>query len=136
MTDIDSRIDEDLDRRDSAPGEETITEHEPAGGLTGYLLGFGLAILLTIASFLAAQTDLIYQPAVISALVVLAIAQMGVHLVFFLHLTTGSDNTNNVLALAFGVLIVALVVLGSIWIMGHLNQNMAPMSAHQAEMMP
>jgi cytochrome o ubiquinol oxidase operon protein cyoD len=58
---------------------------------------------------------------------VLAIAQMGVHLVFFLHITTGPDNTNNVLALAFGVLIVILVVGGSIWIMEHLNQNMRPM---------
>jgi cytochrome o ubiquinol oxidase subunit IV len=60
------------------------------------------------------------------ALVVLAIAQMGVHLVFFLHITTAPDNTNNVLALAFGVLIVALVIGGSLWIMDHLNENMMP----------
>jgi cytochrome o ubiquinol oxidase operon protein cyoD len=59
-------------------------------------------------------------------LIVLAIAQMGVHLVFFLHITTGPDNTNNVMALAFGVLVVVLVVFGSIWIMGHLNHNMMP----------
>ena len=136
MTETDTRNERALDHRDAAPGEERIEERELAGGLAGYLLGFGLAILLTVASFLAAQTDLIYQPAVISALTVLAIAQMGVHLVFFLHITTGPDNTNNVLALAFGVLIVALVVLGSVWIMTHLSQNMAPMSAHEAHMMP
>ncbi|TPI11212.1 cytochrome o ubiquinol oxidase subunit IV [Mesorhizobium sp. B4-1-3] len=136
MSETDGRIEQALDHRDAAPGEERIEEHELAGGLAGYLLGFGLAILLTIASFLAAQTDLIYQPAVISALTVLAIAQMGVHLVFFLHITTGPDNTNNVLALAFGVLIVALVVLGSVWIMGHLNENMAGMTPHQAATMP
>jgi cytochrome o ubiquinol oxidase operon protein cyoD len=58
-------------------------------------------------------------------LVVLAIAQMGVHLVFFLHITSGPDNTNNVLALAFGVLIVFLVMIGTIWIMAHMNANMA-----------
>ena len=57
----------------------------------------------------------------------LAIAQMGVHLVFFLHITTGPDNTNNVLALAFGVLIVLLLIVGSLWIMCHLNHNMMPM---------
>jgi cytochrome o ubiquinol oxidase operon protein cyoD len=56
-------------------------------------------------------------------LAVLAIAQMGVHLVFFLHITTGPDNTNNVLALAFGVLIVILVVAGSLWIMTNLNDS-------------
>ena len=61
------------------------------------------------------------------ALVVLAIAQIGVHLVFFLHLTTAPDNTNNALALAFGVLIVTLVIGGSLWIMDHLNHNMMPM---------
>jgi cytochrome o ubiquinol oxidase operon protein cyoD len=61
------------------------------------------------------------------ALVVLAIAQMGVHLVFFLHITTGPENTNNVMALFFGVLIVFLVIGGSLWIMAHLNQNMIPM---------
>jgi cytochrome o ubiquinol oxidase operon protein cyoD len=52
---------------------------------------------------------------------------MGVHLVFFLHITTAPDNTNNVLALAFGVLIVALVIAGSLWIMDNLNENMMPM---------
>jgi cytochrome o ubiquinol oxidase operon protein cyoD len=49
-------------------------------------------------------------------LTILAIAQMGVHLVFFLHATTGPDNTNNVMALAC-VLIVTLVVVGSLLIM-------------------
>jgi cytochrome o ubiquinol oxidase subunit IV len=58
------------------------------------------------------------------ALVVLAIAQMGVHLVFFLHITTGPDNTNNVMALAFGILIVVLLLGGSLWIMANLNHNM------------
>ena len=61
------------------------------------------------------------------AIIVLAIAQMGVHLVFFLHITTGADNTNNVLALAFGLLIVFLVIGGSLWIMANLNHNMMPM---------
>jgi cytochrome o ubiquinol oxidase operon protein cyoD len=58
---------------------------------------------------------------------VLAIAQMGVHVVFFLHITTGPDNINNVMALAFGVLIVLLIMAGSLWIMSHLNHNMMPM---------
>jgi cytochrome o ubiquinol oxidase subunit IV len=51
---------------------------------------------------------------------------MGVHLVFFLHITTGPDNTNNVLPLAFGVLVVTLVVAGSLWIMTNPNGNMMP----------
>ncbi|ODN71047.1 cytochrome o ubiquinol oxidase subunit IV [Methylobrevis pamukkalensis] len=127
MTAKDHREDHPPDMDDAAPGEEAVNSREPAGGLRGYVIGFGLAILLTAASFAVVQTDLVYPPAVISALVVLAIGQMGVHLVFFLHLTTGPDNTNNAVALAFGVFVVVLVVLGSIWIMSHLNHNMMPM---------
>jgi cytochrome o ubiquinol oxidase subunit IV len=92
-----------------------------------YLLGLALATLLTIASFWVAKTHLIYDPGIPMALATLAVAQMGIHLVFFLHLTTAPDNTNNILALAFGLLIVGLVIFGSVWIMGHLNHNLMPM---------
>ena len=57
-----------------------------------------------------------------------AIAQMGVHLVFFLHVTTGPEGVNNIMAIAFGVLICLLLISGSLWIMGHLNHNMVPMA--------
>jgi cytochrome o ubiquinol oxidase subunit IV len=57
-------------------------------------------------------------------LVVLAIAQIGVHLVFFLHLGSGPDNTNNILALAFGVLTVFLVISGSVWSIANLHRSM------------
>ena len=91
-----------------------------------YVIGLGLALLLTGISFWVASTSALWGPGIAVGLVVLAIAQMGVHLVFFLHITTGPDNTNNVLALAFGVLIVFLVMIGTIWIMGHMNTNMGP----------
>jgi cytochrome o ubiquinol oxidase operon protein cyoD len=108
---------------DVAPGEP----HDSLMSETiSYIVGLGLALLLTAVSFWVASTSNIWGPGVAMGLVVLAIAQMGVHLVFFLHITTGPDNTNNVLALAFGVLIVFLVMIGTIWIMGHMNANMGP----------
>jgi len=91
-----------------------------------YVIGLGLALILTGVSFWVASTSSLWGPGVAVGLVVLAIAQMGVHLVFFLHITSGPDNTNNVLALAFGVLIVFLVMIGTIWIMYHLAANMGP----------
>ena len=110
---------------DLAPGDE---EHISVRlRVLGYLVGLALAVVLTATSFFIAGTDLVWQPSIPVAIVVLAIAQMGVHLVFFLHITTGADNTNNVMALAFGLLIVFLVIGGSLWIMDHLNQNMMPM---------
>lgn len=88
-----------------------------------YVIGLALALILTAVSFWVASTSALWGPGVAVGLVVLAIAQMGVHLVFFLHITSGPDNTNNVLALAFGVLIVFLVMVGTIWITAHMNMN-------------
>jgi cytochrome o ubiquinol oxidase operon protein cyoD len=119
------QVQEIHDHVDVAPGDEEEVRVGPR--LLGYAVGLGLAILLTVTSFFVAGTDLVWQPSIPVALVVLAIAQMGVHLVFFLHITTGADNTNNVLALAFGLLIVFLVIGGSLWIMSNLNHNMMPM---------
>jgi cytochrome o ubiquinol oxidase operon protein cyoD len=102
----------------------TVTENETSGTFWSYTAGLGFALLLTAGSFIVAQTDLLWPPGVAAGLAVLAVAQMGVHLVFFLHIGTDSEGTNNVLALAFGVIIVALVVAGSLWIMAHLNANM------------
>jgi len=109
---------------DSAPGDE---RGQILPGVAGYTLGLVLALGLTATSFWAASTHALWAPGIPIGLCVLAIAQMGIHLVFFLHITTGPDNTNNVLALAFGVLIVFLVMVGSLWIMAHLNHNMLPM---------
>jgi cytochrome o ubiquinol oxidase operon protein cyoD len=112
---------------DVAPGDEATSGHDIAKGLLGYVVGLALATLITVVAFFIAQTTLVWGPSIPIALFVLAVAQMGVHLVFFLHITSGPDNTNNVLALAFGVLIVMLLIVGSLWIMSHLNHNMMPM---------
>jgi len=122
-----SDIDRTLHGSDIAPGDERADSRAIVVGLYGYLVGLGLAALLTAVSFFIAGTTLVWQPSIPIALFVLAVAQMGVHLVFFLHITTGPDNVNNVLALAFGVLIVLLLIVGSLWIMYHLNHNMMPM---------
>ena len=110
---------------DSAPGDEEFGEHSVAAGIRNYVIGFALAAGLTVGSFwVASDSGLIYTPGIPMALAALAVAQMGVHLAFFLHITTGPDNTNNALALAFGALIVGIVIAGSLWIMVHLNANM------------
>ena len=127
MTDATSRDHSEGLRQhtDTAPGEE-FPQEDMGAGLRGYAIGFGLATLLTVASFVTLRSQIVWAPAIPLALIVFAIAQMGVHLVFFLHVTTGPDNTNNVMALAFGVLIVMLVIGGSVWIMSNMNRNMMP----------
>ena len=111
---------------DIAPGDRpTVTEREGTHpDVLIYTIGLILSVLLTATAFWVANTSLLWGPGVALGLAVLAIAQMGIHLVFFLHITTGPDNVNNVLALAFGLLIVLLVVVGSLAIMANLNENM------------
>jgi cytochrome o ubiquinol oxidase operon protein cyoD len=111
---------------DRTPGVE---ENEPTASTLTYTVGLGLAILATIASFVVSQTGLLWPPGIPAGLIVLAFAQIGVHLVFFLHLGSGSENTNNILALAFGVLVVFLVIGGSVWIIANLDANMAALGA-------
>ena len=112
---------------DRSPGVE---QQESTANFLSYTVGVALAIVATIGSFVVSQSDLLWAPGIPVGLVVLAFAQIGVHLVFFLHLGSGPDNTNNILALAFGLLIVFLVITGSCWIIANLNDNMMPMPAH------
>ena len=123
--------DEEWEFDDAAPGED----HAGGSGFSAiqiYLLGFLLAIGLTVASFWIAGSHMVWGPGIPAALLALAVAQMGVHLVFFLHITSGPENTNNTLALAFGILIVLVVVVGSVWIMAHLNHNLMTMDQMKA----
>jgi cytochrome o ubiquinol oxidase subunit IV len=108
---------------DRTPGVE---QEEPTANVLSYTVGLVLAVLATIVSFVVAETHLLWPPGVPVGLVVLAFAQIGVHLVFFLHLGSGPESTNNIIALAFGVLIVFLVLAGSIWIMTYLAANLMP----------
>ena len=113
-------------RYDRAPGDipsEEMQAWAPSEALV-YTIGLLVALILTATSFWVANTSMLWPGGVGLGLAVLAIAQMGIHLVFFLHLTSGPDSTNNILALAFGLLIVFVVVTGTIWIVADLNDNM------------
>jgi cytochrome o ubiquinol oxidase operon protein cyoD len=111
------------DSRDKAPGGGSRGRN----GVLTYATGFFFAIILTLASFWAADTKMVWGPGVPVLLAALAIGQMGVHVVFFFHISSGPDDTNNFLALAFGMFVVGLVVFGSMLIMANLNANMVDM---------
>jgi cytochrome o ubiquinol oxidase operon protein cyoD len=95
--------------------------------LKNYTIGFGLSLLLTLASFilvwLYSEGWPLPATAVAGAVVTLAVTQLLVQVVFFLHLG-GSWERWNVVALLFSVLIIVFVVGGSLWIMAHLEHNM------------
>jgi cytochrome o ubiquinol oxidase subunit IV len=116
-------VDTQVQPQGQAPGVDPREQH----GARSYVIGLAYAVVLTIASFWAASTATVYSPAVPVLLAVLAIAQMGVHLAFFLHISSAPDQANNFLALAFGVFVTGLIVFGSLLIMANLNHHMMPM---------
>lgn len=95
--------------------------------LRNYTIGLVLSLLLTLASFgmvwLYLGAASIPALAVAAAVVTLAITQLLVQMVFFLHLG-GEWRLWNVTALLFSALIIVFVVGGSLWIMAHLEHNM------------
>lgn len=104
-------------------------DHAHQGSLRAYLTGFALAAILTIIPFwLVMGHPLESRQAIILIVLGLAAVQIVVHMVFFLHLDTRSENGWNMLALIFTLVLVAIVLGASIWVMYNENANMMPMS--------
>ncbi len=62
------------------------------------------------------------------AITILAVAQIVVHMVYFLHLDARSEAGWNMMALIFTAVILIIALTGSLWIMYHLKVNMMPMN--------
>ncbi|KJC60451.1 hypothetical protein UP10_12580 [Bradyrhizobium sp. LTSPM299] len=98
------------------------------GSLKSYLIGFGLSVVLTAIPFWLVMTGVLGDKQV-TALIVLVFAavQIVVHMVYFLHMNTRSENGWTMMALIFTVIMVVIALTGSLWVMHHLNTNMMPM---------
>ena len=94
------------------------------GSVKEYVIGLLLSIVLTALPFMSLMYDLFSPGLTLTIILVCAVAQMFVQLVFFLHMNSSSEQIWNTTSAVFIVLIVAIVVIGSIWIMEHLNHNM------------
>lgn len=96
------------------------------GSYKSYFIGFVLSIALTLLAYYFVA-DHIFTGWVLNAIIILlSILQVIVQLVFFLHLGEDSKPYWNILAFIFMVIVVAIVVPGSIWIMNNLNYRMMP----------
>jgi cytochrome o ubiquinol oxidase subunit IV len=103
--------------------------HQTHITLDGYLIGFGLSIILTAVPFwLVMSGALESKTATALAITILAVAQIVVHMVYFLHLDARSEAGWNMMALIFTAVILIIALTGSLWIMYHLKVNMAPMN--------
>lgn len=99
------------------------------GSRRSYLIGFGLAALLTAAPFWLVMTGAVASAQAAAGIIIaLAFVQIIVHTIFFLHVNTRAEGGWTLMALIFTVVMVAIVISGSLWIMYHLNSNMMPMT--------
>ena len=119
---------------DTATHGNDSVEGEPHGSFKGYVTGFVLAAVLTAIPFWLVMGDVIGDSR-ITGLVVMAFAivQVVVHMIFFLHMNTRSEGGWTVLALIFTVTVVVITLVGSLWVMHHLNANMMPMSGEDMQ---
>jgi cytochrome o ubiquinol oxidase operon protein cyoD len=105
---------------------DTHNQNMGAGHITskGYITGFVLALLLTVISFGLVLTNIVSRQVAVIGLFVAAVAQMLVHLHYFLHLDRSSAQRWNVLALVFTALLLFIFVAGTIWVLYTLNARM------------
>ncbi|TCV94396.1 cytochrome o ubiquinol oxidase subunit IV [Biostraticola tofi] len=94
------------------------------GSLKSYLIGFVLSVILTLIPFLMVMNGSASKGVLLAVLVICAVVQIVVHLIYFLHLDSSSEQQWNLVALIFAVLIIAILVVGSLWIMWYLNYNL------------
>ncbi|HET8552272.1 MAG TPA: cytochrome o ubiquinol oxidase subunit IV [Gammaproteobacteria bacterium] len=107
--------------------------HAHHGSLRGYLTGFALAIILTIIPFWLVMGHVIASPAVtIFVVLALAVVQIMVHVIYFLHLDFRSEGGWNMMAFIFTAVLVIIVLGASIWVMFEENANMMPMMSSQS----
>jgi cytochrome o ubiquinol oxidase operon protein cyoD len=113
--------------------------HHPAGThytLRGYLTGFVLSVVLTAVPFaLVMGSPIESKTATALIIMAFAVAQIFVHMVFFLHMDAKSESGWSLMALIFTLILVAIGLTGSLWVMYHLNANMMP-SLHDMREMP
>ncbi len=94
------------------------------GSLKTYFTGFILSVILTVAAFGAVMIGGVSRAAILTVIFSAAILQVLVHLHYFLHLDTSSDSRWNLQWLIFTIMLIALFVGGSLWIMWHLNYRL------------
>ncbi|MBY5835794.1 cytochrome o ubiquinol oxidase subunit IV (plasmid) [Rhizobium leguminosarum] len=107
------------------------------GTFRSYMTGFVLSVILTAIPFWLVMSGVFANPALTAVLVMgLGAIQIVVHMVFFLHMNTRSEGGWTIMALIFTLIIVAIALSGSLWVMHHLNTNMMPMSPEMMKNMP
>ncbi|MDH1799342.1 cytochrome o ubiquinol oxidase subunit IV [Acinetobacter johnsonii] len=103
-------------------------DHNAAGASHGntkqYTIGFILSVILTVIPFGMVMAGGFGRGIVMAVIAITAVAQVLVQLVYFLHMNSSSEQRWNVIAFIYTVLCIAVLLVGSVWIMNYLHYNM------------
>lgn len=107
------------------------------GSFKGYMIGFVLSIILTAIPFWLVMAGVLDSKLLTAVIVMgIAVVQIVVHMVYFLHMNPRSEGGWTMMALIFTLIIVGIALAGSLWVMHHLNTNMMPMTHEMMKNMP
>lgn len=108
---------------------------EAHGNFHDYAIGFVLSAVLTAIPFWLVMARPFPNGLTAALVVAFAAVQMIVHMIYFLHMNGKAEGGWTMTALIFTIIVVAIMLTGSLWVMYHLNANMMPMP-HDMSLMP
>lgn len=101
------------------------------GSFRDYMTGFVLSVILTAIPFILVMGNILGNDRITGIVIMgFAVAQIVVHMIYFLHMNTKSEGGWTILALIFTLTLVIITLAGSLWVMYHLNTNMMPQHMH------
>ena len=109
-------------------------QSRPHSARHDYLVGFALAVVLTAVPFWLVMAGTLEPQVTAFVIVALAGVQMIVHVVYFLHVRTQSEQGWTLVTLVFTLIFLVIVLAGSLWVMSHLDSNMT--SIHEIGQLP
>jgi cytochrome o ubiquinol oxidase operon protein cyoD len=114
------------DAHDNAHGHGHSSEGAH-GSRKDYLIGFILSVILTAIPFGLVMSGIIADARITAGIVmVFALVQIVVHMIYFLHMNSKSENGWTLMALIFTIIVLTICLAGSLWVMYHMNTNMMP----------
>ena len=108
----------------------------PHGTMRDYVTGFALSVVLTAVPFWLVMTRPLDAAVTAALIVAFAVAQIVVHMIYFLHMSPRAEGGWTLTSLVFTIIVVGIMLAGSLWVMNHLNANMMPQMAHDMRQVP
>ncbi len=95
------------------------------GTVKQYSIGFVVSVILTIVPFYMVMNAADFsRGSIVATIAITAIAQILIQLVYFLHMNSSAEQRWNVIAFIYTILTIAVLLIGSVWIMNYLHANM------------